>query len=359
MVGGWSLGVVLGLFPPPTLPDLPQRGMRSVVAADAEAKANKRAEAEAEAGPGPGAEKPQGSPSGSGSGTGSPSKTTETTNTTAPRQPAPVPAAQPHGPPKPPPGKAVPVRPRSVQTSEAATTDDAGALPLATQADYAAWEADDQRAAAPLPRTDDPGPGSSRPPGDRPTTPTTSSGSLGSDVVVRQAQAEPDPTPRFRRPGDPPTRSATFVLGYRSFALADALGRRQSWHLGSLEVTPLRRYFRLNLLTEIGVEGGEAARAGDRADFMLMQKLGLGVQYPHWVTPFIEGQGGIGMTRVELFERNDLALTWSAGIDAGAQWAVTRWMFLHAAIGWVHPVIAMPAGTVHFDRVAFKVGVGF
>ena len=227
---------------------------------------------------------------------------------------------------------------------------------MATDADYAAWEADDRRAAAPLARTDDPGPGSSRPPGDRPNTPT---GDLGSDVVVRQAQAEPDPTPRFRRPGDPPTRSATFVLGYRSFALADALGRRQSWHFGSLEVTPLRRYFRLNLLTEIGVEGGEAARAGDRADFMLMQKLGLGVQYPHWVTPFIEGQGGIGMTRVELFERNDLALTWSAGIDAGAQWAVTRWMFLHAAVGWVHPVIAMPAGTVHFDRVTFKVGVGF
>lgn len=351
MVGGWSLGVVLGLFPPPTLPDLPQRGMRTVAAADAEAEAKKSAEAEAEAGPGPGADDPQGSPSGSGSRTGNPSKT-ETTKRGD--QPAPVPVAQPHGPPKPPPAKAVPVRPRSVHS--AGEADDEGALPVATEADYAAWEADDRRAAAPLSRADDPGPGSGRPPGDRPTTP---SGSLSSDVVVRQAQAEPDPTPRFRRPGDPPTRSATFVLGYRSFALADALGRRQSWHLGSLEVTPLRRYFRLNLLTEIGVEGGEAARAGDRADFMLMQKLGLGVQYPHWVTPFIEGQGGIGMTRVELFERNDLALTWSAGIDAGAQWAVTRWMFLHAAIGWVHPVIAMPAGTVHFDRVAFKVGVGF
>jgi hypothetical protein len=149
------------------------------------------------------------------------------------------------------------------------------------------------------------------------------------------------------------------VFGYRIFQTRDAFARPQSWHVGSLEVTPVRRWVRLNLITEVGAEGGAAARDGDRADLYMMQKAGLGAQYPGWITPFVEFQGGAGMARVELFERNDLLLIWSLGLDAGAQWAVTRWMWIHAAVGWVRPTFQRPERAVYHDSFTFKLGIGF
>jgi len=191
-----------------------------------------------------------------------------------------------------------------------------------------------------------------------PTTPRTST--PNETTLVRTAAPEAaDPRPRFRRPPHPPDRSAAFVLGYRYFRIQDALGRAQDWHLASIEVTPMRRYVRLNLITEFGVEGGEAAAKGDRADILLMERLGLGMQYPHVVTPFLEFQGGAGGARVELFGRNDVALLYTLGLDVGAQWAVGRWLFLHAAVGWIRPTFVWPQRTLSYDRVAFKLGVGF
>ncbi len=183
---------------------------------------------------------------------------------------------------------------------------------------------------------------------------------LETRVATRTAtEAAPEPQLVFRGQKQPPRRSAAFVLGYRQFTIADRLGREQVWHLGSVEVTPLRRYVRLNLVTEVGFEGGEAARAGDQADFMLVEKLGFGAQYPHWVTPFVEFQVGAGLGRVELFERNDLAFVYSLGLDLGAQWAVTKWLFLHAAVGWVRPSLRVSSKTLFYDRVTFKLGLGF
>lgn len=180
------------------------------------------------------------------------------------------------------------------------------------------------------------------------------------ETSVRTAiERKQPPELTFRGQPLPPKRSAAFVLGYRQFAIADRLGRDQTWHLASVEVTPLRRYARLNLITEIGFEGGEAARSDDRADVMLVQKFGLGAQYPHWVTPLIEFQGGVGLARVELFERNDLVFVYTLGLDGGAQWAVTRWLFLHASIGWLRPTFQWPDRSLYYDRMTFKVGVGF
>jgi hypothetical protein len=193
------------------------------------------------------------------------------------------------------------------------------------------------------------------------TAPATPRATTANDTtLVRTAAPEAaDPRPRFRRPPHPPDRSAAFVLGYRYFRIQDALGRAQDWHLASIEVTPMRRYVRLNLITEFGVEGGEAAAKGDRADLLLMERLGLGMQYPHVVTPFLEFQGGAGGARVELFGRNDVALLYTLGLDVGAQWAVGRWLFLHAAVGWIRPTFVWPQRTLSYDRVAFKLGVGF
>jgi hypothetical protein len=113
-------------------------------------------------------------------------------------------------------------------------------------------------------------------------------------------------------------------------------------------------------VTEVGVEGGAAARAGDKADFMLAEKFGLGLQYPHWVTPFAEFQTGIGLARVELFERNDLVFLYTLGVDAGAQWAVTKWLYLHAALGWLRPAMKWPgAASLDWNRLTFKLGIGF
>lgn len=179
-------------------------------------------------------------------------------------------------------------------------------------------------------------------------------------VSVRTAverTAEPPLTYKGERP--PPERGATFVFGYRSFAIADALARRQTWHVASIELTPLRRYARLNLITEAGWEGGEAAQRDDRADFMLMQKVGFGAQYPHWLTPLVEFQAGMGIARIEMFERNDLATMYSLGIDAGAQWAVTKRLYLVALVGWLRPHYANKGDVVYYDRGTFKLGIGF
>ncbi|MBK6918118.1 MAG: hypothetical protein IPH07_12015 [Deltaproteobacteria bacterium] len=178
--------------------------------------------------------------------------------------------------------------------------------------------------------------------------------------VTRTATAAPaDEQLRYRRPPHPPQRSAAFVLGYRYFSIRDRLGRAQNWHLASLEVTPMRRYVRINLLTEFGIEGGPAATRGDRADMLLMERLGLGMQYPHVVTPFLEFQAGVGGARVELFGRNDIALLYTLGLDLGAQFAVAKWLYLHAALGWIRPTFVWREKVASYDRLAFKLGVGF
>lgn len=197
-------------------------------------------------------------------------------------------------------------------------------------------------------------------PGDLPVTPADASADPGPQVVIRTATPEPQPKRlTFKRRTTPPERSAAFVFAYRQFAIRDGLSRKQSWHFASLEVTPLRRYVRLSVGAEFGWEGGEAARHDDRADLMLLAGGALGVQYPHWVTPFVEFYGGAGVARVELFERNDLAFVYKLGVDVGGQWAVTRWLFLHAAVGWIRPVVRYADQSVRYDRATFKVGVGF
>lgn len=195
-------------------------------------------------------------------------------------------------------------------------------------------------------------------PGDRPgpDRPTVQQ----DNVVLRDAA--PDEllyTPR----GGPPKKSALFMLSYRNYATKDQLQRSQSWHVVGLELSPARRYFRLSMITEVGFEGGEAAK-DDRGDFFLMEKLGVGVQYPHWVTPYVELQGGAGIGRVELFERNDLGFLWSMGLDFGAQWSVSRRLRLMAAAGWIRPSMRHLGGegkkeAVYFNRGTFKVGLGF
>jgi len=237
------------------------------------------------------------------------------------------------------------------------------ALPLATPEELEGF-AEDEALAAPRPHPiEDAAPPAARP-GDAPGTIATEppvEPAVEPTVVLRTATPEPDPPKRltFKRRPHPPERSAAFLFGYRTFAIRDALRRHQSWHVVSLEVSPLRRYVRLNLITEFGWEGGEAARGKDRADLMLVGKGGLGVQYPHWVTPFVEFQGGAGLARVELFERNELVFLYTLGVEAGAQWAVARWLYLHAAVGWIRPVMRHPDRTVRFDRATFKVGFGF
>lgn len=176
--------------------------------------------------------------------------------------------------------------------------------------------------------------------------------------VVRRSALPALPPLRTSARRFTPERSAVFVLGYRVFDVHDRLERRQTWHSVSVEAGLLRRYVRLGLLTEVGVEGGEAAR-GDRNDLMVVQKVGLGAQYPHFVTPFFEVQGGVGLLRTELFERNDLGWVATVGVEAGAQWAVARFFRLHLAVGWLRPYLRDGAGVRHEDTATFRVGVGF
>lgn len=179
-------------------------------------------------------------------------------------------------------------------------------------------------------------------------------------TAVRTAEpADPRGKLTFRRGTPPPEKSAMLVIGYRQFALRDGLDRDQTWHLVGLEIAPVRRYVRFTLHTEVGVEGGEAATGDDRADLMVLQKVGLGMQYPYWVTPFIEVQAGVGAARVELFERNDLAAIYTVGLDAGVQWALLKHLYFVGSVGWIRPYFAATGKTVYSDQATFRVGLGF
>jgi len=335
MTGASVSLLVLALYGPPKLPPM---GGRSVPApiepapiepAPAEDAAADEAPAEAPASPQADTKVPTPPP-------------------TPPPTPSPGPEVLANGPssptlatPKLPARPASPTRPAAPMIKPTARVD-AAPLRLVSADEVTRWDRED---AAPRPTTVS-----------MPSAPPKSTDA----TVVRTATPEPDETrPRFRRPPHPPDRSATVVLGYRYFRIKDGLGRPQDWHVASIEVTPLRRYVRVNLVTELGVEGGEAARSGDRADLFIMERLGLGMQYPHVVTPFVEFQGGVGAARVELFGRNDIALLYGLGLDVGAQWAVGRWLFVHAAVGWIRPTFVWQGRTSSYDRVAFKLGLGF
>ena len=110
---------------------------------------------------------------------------------------------------------------------------------------------------------------------------------------------------------------------------------------------------------KVGVEGGAAATGDNRADLMVLQKVGLGMQYPYWVTPFIEVQAGVGAARVELFERNDLAAIYTVGFDAGVQWALLKHLYFVGSVGWIRPYFAATGKTVYSDQATFRVGLGF
>ena len=305
---------------PPVLPDLPAERAAKARQAEQErqqqeaaAKAKREAEApEAEA---PEAEAPEAE-----AGEPEPAKS----GTTSPATKAPVTAQQ---------------------LRAAAPKAGGGALAPASSAEVDAWSEDDAVYGAP----GEPDGALARPdasPARRAPTRT----------ATRMQGSEP-----LEEPLRPlaPKRSAAFVFGYRIFQTTDAFARPQSWHVGSLEVTPVRRFVRFNLITEVGAEGGAAARNHDKADLYMMEKVGLGAQYPGWLTPFVEFQGGAGVARVELFDRNDLLLIWTLGLDAGAQWAVTQWMWIHASVGWVRPTFQRPDRAVYHDSFTFKLGVGF
>ncbi|MGH1348103.1 MAG: hypothetical protein ACRBN8_41490 [Nannocystales bacterium] len=326
-----SLFLAAGLWlGPPVLPDLPaeraakaraDEQARLEAEAEAKAEADAKAEAKAEAQRNaPQAQQPQ-----------------PTSPSTGPTQGAVAPTA-PQRPQKP--------QSKPVTAGQLRAAAPQAQLEAASASELAAWAEDDALYGS----QGEPDDALRRPPS-KPSgrhAPTRTATRLRTSTALEQPSRPP-----------PPTRSAAFVFGYRIFNTSDAFARAQSWHVGSLEVTPVRRWVRLNLITEVGAEGGAAARGGDRADLFMMQKAGLGVQSPGWLTPFVEFQGGAGVARVELFDRNDLLLLWTLGVDAGAQWAVTKWMWIHASVGWIRPTFQRPERAVYHDSFTFKLGLGF
>jgi hypothetical protein len=315
-----ALALVLALVGPPKLPPLPGRGLPAPE-------------------PAPQNVAPKESPAPAAKPTAPP----------VPSAPAPTVAPETKGEPEP--AATKPANPPSAPAPTAPTIgparapDDDTALRVVDSGEVERWAAEDRRRAAAL---------------DKVAKPEVKPKPQHEGPVLRTASEEVPPERlSYRRRPHPPKRSAAFVLGYRYFRIHDALQRPQDWHLASLEVSPLRRFVRLNLITEFGVEGGEAARAGDRADMMLLERVGLGMQYPHFVTPLVEFQAGVGGARVELFQRNDVAFLYTLGLDAGAQFAVTKWMYIHAVVGWIRPTFRWPNRSASYDRVTFKVGVGF
>lgn len=319
-----ALALVLALVGPPKLPPLPGRGLPAPAPAAPEQVTPK-------------ASTPDATP-----------PTEPTPKPTAPPVPS-APATPPSAPATPPSAPATSPStpaPTSPTIGPARAPEGDPALRVVESRELDAWAAEDRERAEALERA--------AKPEVQPKTPTHEG------PVLRTASEEAPPERlSYRRRPHPPKRSAAFVLAYRYFRIYDVLKRAQDWHVASLEVSPLRRYVRLNLITELGVEGGPAARSGDRADLMLLERVGLGMQYPHFVTPLVEFQAGVGGARVELFQRNDLAFLYTLGVDAGAQFAVAKWLYLHAVVGWIRPTFKWNDRSASYDRFTFKVGVGF
>ncbi|MEM6294962.1 MAG: hypothetical protein AAGA54_27065 [Myxococcota bacterium] len=341
-----TVGVLVMLLAgPPSLPDLPAERAakaRAEAQARAEAEAKARAEAEAKA-------KARARAEAKAKAEQEPAVGPDLAPSDAPDANGPEePQAQGPAPSQPPAASKAPLS--AAQLAAAAEAAPAEPLALASERDAADWADDD--AVYGEDGSADAGSRRAASPGDIPRAGARPPSRTATGAELRTRLEQPART-------EPPRRSSAFVFGYRLFAIQDAFARPQSWHVGSVEVTPVRRFVRFNLITEVGAEGGAAARGKDRADLFMMQKAGLGVQYPHWLTPFVEFQGGAGVARVELFDRSDLLLLWTLGLDVGAQWSVTRWMSFHAAAGWIRPTFQRSDRAIYHDSFTFKLGLGF
>lgn len=156
-------------------------------------------------------------------------------------------------------------------------------------------------------------------------------------------------------------------LTYRYVPMPSPAGGRLSFHAGEIDVYPLSTYVRIG----IGLEGGYAG--GSLGAFYADAVLSVGLQYPGWFTPFVEGRFGVGLLGARVQGTTIPTLLYVAGVEGGVEFYVSTTAYLSASMGWSHPMYKAPdllayqqnpgqmppARRFVGDAYTLRVGIGF
>jgi hypothetical protein len=182
-------------------------------------------------------------------------------------------------------------------------------------------------------------------------------------TTVRQSAAPPAAAPAEER------NVPRVKLGYRRFSfvrpgatnpVSPSAAATQPFHSLSLDFYPLSSFVRVGLSSQYGWESGGFGGGGD---YFVAQSFSVGGQYPgRQFTPFVEALAGGGYMRRLQFGRTIPTAYWQMGIDAGVEFFLSRYAFISAAIGYLHPVNGFAQETsfasVYVDTWSFKLGFG-
>lgn len=171
-------------------------------------------------------------------------------------------------------------------------------------------------------------------------------------------------SPRRARP------VARFEASYRYLALADPYGGALPFHLVELDGFPLSRYFRLGISAAAGGSPRENA-------YLAELGLGIGMQYPARVTPFLDVKLAAGVVGATIEGRKVASYEYRPTLEAGLEFFIASSFHVTVAVGYAHPVYGgvdanvikaqiaageMPTYAVHgigWDTVTARAGIGF
>ena len=186
---------------------------------------------------------------------------------------------------------------------------------------------------------------------------------------VPAAIDEDDPKLALRLP--PRQRPvARFEASYRYLAMADPYGGALPFHIVELDGFPLSRYFRLGISAAAGASTREAA-------YLAELGLGVGVQYPARVTPFLDVKVAAGVIGATIEGHKVASYEYRPTLEAGLEFFMARSFHMTVAVGYAHPVYGgvdanvlkaqiaageTPSFAVHamgWDTVTVRAGLGF
>lgn len=133
-------------------------------------------------------------------------------------------------------------------------------------------------------------------------------------------------------------------ISYRYLTIANLDLSSLQMNAGHLDLYPLSLpWFRVGLEAEIANGSGVikdtvAGKTSDKSINAWYVETGLsaGLQYPWYVTPFVDGRFGAGLIGGDVAGTTAVTWMWHAGVEVGAEFYVHKSIFLSGAIGWVH-----------------------
>ncbi|MEO6954287.1 MAG: hypothetical protein ABI321_20965 [Polyangia bacterium] len=134
-------------------------------------------------------------------------------------------------------------------------------------------------------------------------------------------------------------------VSYRYLAVADPYGGALPFHLVEIDGFPLSHYFRLG----ISAAAGSSTREGA---FLAEIGLGVGVQYPARVTPFLDVKLSAGVIGATIEGKREVSYEYRPTIEAGIEVFVASSFHFTAAVGYAHPIYGGVDGNVIKAQIA-------